>query len=148
MNEEDRKKETNFTLARMLLTRSNSPARLEQIVAKHLLLRVLNIIEYNNQNVIILCYCHKYSGCAPEWCFKFYFCEVCQMHTGFNNDIEFHNDFRQFVRVVLDIFSRRDKILQQIISCPTLYDREYKHYLLNNNNCFDEILIDEYLLFV
>ena len=148
MNEEERKEETNFSLACMLLTRSNSPARLEQIAAKHLLLRVLDIIECNKQNAIVLCYCHKYSGCAPEWCFKFYCCEVCQMHTDFHNDIEFHNDFRLFVKVVLDIFSRRDKILHQIASCPTLYNLEFKHHLTNYYSCFDEILIDEHLLFV
>ena len=148
MNEKREEDLTNFSFGCLLLTRTNSPARLEQIVAKHLLLRVLNIGEYNNQNTINLCYCHKFSGCAPEWCFKFYCCEVCQMHKDFHNDIEFHNNFHLFVKIVRDIFSRRDRILQEVISSPTLFNLKYKRYLCNDFNCFDEILIDEYLLFV
>ena len=147
MNEEKRKELTNFSLGCLLLTRTNSPARLEQIVAKHLLLRVLNIVEYSNQNAINLCYCHKFSGCAPEWCFKFYCCEVCQMHTDFYHDIEFHNNFHLFVKVARDIFSRRDRIFQEIFS-SNLYNLKFRHHFSNYLNCFDVILIDEHLLFV
>ena len=50
MNNEERKKGANRALNWFLLMGRNTPARLEQIVAKHLLLRVLNIVEYNNQN--------------------------------------------------------------------------------------------------
>ena len=140
-------KGANRALNWLLLTGRNTPARLEQIVAKHLLLRVLNIVEYNNQNAINLCYCHKFSGCAPEWRFKFHCREVCQMHTDFHRNIEFYNNFHVFVKVVRDIFSRRDRILQQIISSSTLFNLKYKQYLSSDFNCFDDILIDEYLLF-
>ena len=62
-----------LTAAAVLKVKRNYPARLEQIVGKYLLTRVISIVEYNSQRFYSLCYCHRFSGCAPHhFCNKYY----------------------------------------------------------------------------
>ena len=137
----------------MLKEKKNYPARLEQIVGKYLLASVISIVEYNSQRSYSLCYCHKFSGCAPHhFCNKYYACEVCQMCTDYCPNISFSNNFKSFIRFVKDILNRSIIIMQNIDKKEQrdTYNIKYKYlftYFNENQKAIND-LIDEYLLFV
>ena len=143
---------TNAALNRMLRTERNSPARLEQIVAKYLMIKILAIVEFNNQESYSLCYCKKVSAGAPHFYSDgFYACEVCQMCTDYCPEIKFDNNFKSFLKIMKDILTRWDKIAQNTDSNKILRDLKLKHYFtyyrLNEEEHWDGI-IDEHTLFI
>ena len=135
----------------MLKTKLSYPARLEQIVAKYLLAKTLAVIEYNNQESYSLCYCHKFSACAPYFFSDgFYACEVCQMCTDYCPDVNFGNSFKSFLKFIKDVLSRIDIILQNIEPRKDLSNLKYKYYFTyyhKSEHSLDD-LIDEHILFI
>ena len=142
---------TNAALNSLLKTKRNCPARLEQIVAKYLLEKILAIVEFNNQESYSLCYCNKVSACAPHFFSEgFYACEVCQMCTDYCPEIKFDNNFKSFLKIMKDILTRRDKFVQNTDSNKSLSNLKLKHYFTyyRVTQDFSEDIIDEHTLFV
>ena len=137
----------------VLKVKRNYPVRLEQIVGKYLLTRVISIVEYNSQRSYSLCYCHKFSGCAPHhFCNKYYACEVCRMCTNYSPNISFSNNFKSFIRFVKDILNRSIIIMQNIDKKEQRdpYNIKYKYFFtyFNEDGKVINDSTDEYLLFV
>ena len=144
---------TNAAISAMLKEKRNYPARLEQIVEKHLLTRVISIVECNNQRSHSLCYCHKFSGCVPHpFCDEYYACEDCQMCADYCPNISFPNNFKRFIRFVKDILNRSIIIMRNIDKEEKRdpYNIKYKYFFtyFNENGKVINDSIDEYLLFV
>ena len=124
---------TNAAISAMLKEKRNYPARLEQTVGKHLVTRVISIVEYNNQRSHSLCYCHKFSGCVPHIFYdNYYACEVCQMCTDYCHNVSFPNNFKRFIRFVKDILNRSIIIMRNIDKEEKRdpYNIKYKYFLL------------------
>ena len=111
----------------VLKVKRSYPGRFEQIVGKYLLTRVISTVEYNSQRSYSLCYCHKFSGCAPHhFCNKYHACEVCRICPN----ISFSNNFKSFIRFVKDILNRSIIIMQNIDKKEQRdpYNFKYKYF--------------------
>ena len=109
---------TETALKRLLRSKKDYPPILEQIVGKYLIIEIINIIEIVPQKSYSLCYCHKFSGCAPHfYSDNYYMCEVCQLCTNFCPyvlECKLAKDARYVIKIAADIFKRRQVIIQNI----------------------------------
>ena len=75
----------SFLVERVLLrNRRQKPPTLQQLASKKIILFILNILEIIHDKSYLICYCFKFSGCAPHfYSDNFYVCDVCQLFTSY-----------------------------------------------------------------
>ena len=110
---------TDIAVRRLLRTKKDYPPRLEKIIGKFLIIEILNIIEVVTQMSHCLCYCYKFSGCAPHDYYpdQYFACESCQLWSNFcaySLEQKSSKDVKHLLKIATDIFERRKKIIEKV----------------------------------
>ena len=155
---------TGKALRRALRKKKKEPPRLEQILGKYFLVEIISIIEIVAQRSYALCYCYKYSVCSPHEYYpphstfgnQYFCCESCQVWTYFCDfflDNRAADDARHLIRVAIDIFERRNKIIENVGRASEYFDIKLKYtffvgcFIEDDRKSLTE-LVDPYELFV
>ena len=146
-----------FLVERVLLrNRRQKPPTLQQLTGKKIILFTLNILEIIHDKSYLICYCFKFSGCAPHFCSdNFYACDVCQLFTDYcpySVEKRIAKNIKYLIKCYRDITLRKNEIFKNIDESQVcFFNNEYGYkYLIGNiaQTFYLDYFIDPYELFV
>ena len=145
-----------FSVKDYLCNRKFEPPILKQLAGKETILYILNTLEIIREKSYLMCYCSKFSGCAPHfYSNNFFVCDVCQLEADYcpySVEKKITKNLKYLIKCYRDVKIRKQEIFKNIDeSYACLFNNEctYKYLIGNIAKIFYlHDLINPYELFV